>query len=232
MLHCYVSTEVELYHRVFPMHASVIGVRPVRDDEELWHEQIRKIFMYPPANAFAASPTATEGALIPNTRPCRVITPTGEEVVLLSSEESIASSKHGLKSLPDMSTGSLRDLGIDHEEKKPKRVSKKKVVTVAKGAHPIKQEARIAASGAASCKGMARPHQRSLDDFVIVADSMEELYSLGGMPKATMAADARSTGSMSSKGQPSSATSTSILIEKNAGVGPFPGLTGKNASKR
>ncbi|MFS8003741.1 hypothetical protein Hanom_Chr13g01217461 [Helianthus anomalus] len=48
---------------------------------------------------------------------CRAITPAGEEVVLLSSEKSIASSKHGLKSPPDVFTGGLSELGVDHEER-------------------------------------------------------------------------------------------------------------------
>ncbi|KAJ0754661.1 hypothetical protein HanPI659440_Chr09g0349311 [Helianthus annuus] len=144
--------------------------------------------MYHPSDVFVVPPTATEDACVPNPMPCRAITPAEEEGTLLSSEESIASSKHGLKSPCDVFAGSLRELGIDQEEKKPKRVSKKKVVTVAEGARPIKQEVRIAASDAASRKGMARPHQCSLDDFVIVAKSMEELYSLGGKFKASVAA--------------------------------------------
>lgn len=78
-----------------------------------------------------------------------------------------------------MFAGSLCELGVDHEEKKPKTVSKKKVVTVAEGARPKKPEATGAASDAASCKGTARPQQRNLDDFVYVAYSLEELYSTG-----------------------------------------------------
>ncbi|MFS8003740.1 hypothetical protein Hanom_Chr13g01217451 [Helianthus anomalus] len=61
---------------------------------------------------------------------------------------------------------------------------------------------------------------------------MVELYSLGGMPKATVIVGARSRGSVSSKGQPYGATPTSIPVEEDAEVDPFPELTRKNGSKR
>ncbi|MFS7929616.1 hypothetical protein Hanom_Chr04g00334661 [Helianthus anomalus] len=49
-----------------------------------------EVFLPPP-------PVATEGAHISNHMPCRAITPTGKEIVFLSSEESVASSEHELK---------------------------------------------------------------------------------------------------------------------------------------
>ncbi|MFS7954501.1 hypothetical protein Hanom_Chr07g00631231 [Helianthus anomalus] len=82
--------EIDLYHRTFPTNVGVMGTRPLRDDEELWYEQIRMNFMYLTADDFADPHAATEGARILNPRPCRAITPVGEEVILLSSEESIA----------------------------------------------------------------------------------------------------------------------------------------------
>ncbi|KAF5812106.1 hypothetical protein HanXRQr2_Chr04g0188901 [Helianthus annuus] len=182
----------ELYHRTFPANARVMGVRPWCKDEELWYEQIRNNFMYPLADAFAGPPIANEGAHILNPRPRRAITLAGEEVILLSSRESISSSEPGLKNLSYAFASSLHDLGVDLDGQKSKRPSKKKKLTVVEGARPIKLEASTAASDAASRKGMARPQQRSLDDFVIVADSMEELYSIGGKFKTSESASARS----------------------------------------
>ncbi|MFS7986615.1 hypothetical protein Hanom_Chr11g01012431 [Helianthus anomalus] len=64
--------EVALYHHAFQAHAGVMGVRPMREDEELWYEQINGNFMYPSANVYVAPPTATEGVLVPNPRPCTI----------------------------------------------------------------------------------------------------------------------------------------------------------------
>ncbi|KAF5772431.1 hypothetical protein HanRHA438_Chr13g0587591 [Helianthus annuus] len=96
------------------------GREAPRDVEEYWYEQIKLNFMYAPAELFAARPVATEGAHIPNPRPCRAMTPVGKEIVYLSSEEFVASSDHELRSWDDVFAGVLRDLGIDHEEKKIK----------------------------------------------------------------------------------------------------------------
>ncbi|KAM0071438.1 hypothetical protein Hdeb2414_s0001g00025251 [Helianthus debilis subsp. tardiflorus] len=79
------NVEVALYHCTFPAHASVMGVRPMRDGEEYWSKQIRPNFMYARADLFAAPPIAIEGTHIPNPRPCRAITLAGKEVVYLSS---------------------------------------------------------------------------------------------------------------------------------------------------
>ncbi|KAF5769636.1 hypothetical protein HanXRQr2_Chr14g0650581 [Helianthus annuus] len=126
------TAEVSLYHRAFLAHAGVMSVRPMRAAEEYWAEKIRPNFMHARDDLFVAPLVATEGAHIPNPKPCRAITPAGKEVVYLSSEESVASSKHELNPHHDVFAGVLRNLGINHEEKKPKRVSKKKV-TVAEG---------------------------------------------------------------------------------------------------
>ncbi|XP_035836932.1 hepatoma-derived growth factor-related protein 2-like [Helianthus annuus] len=40
-----------------------MGVRPLRDDEESWYDQIKGNFMYPVDGAFASPPTTTEGVL-------------------------------------------------------------------------------------------------------------------------------------------------------------------------
>ncbi|MFS7966437.1 hypothetical protein Hanom_Chr09g00773731 [Helianthus anomalus] len=204
---------IDLYHRIFPANVGVMGVRPLRDDEELWNGQIRENFMYAPANAFAVSPTANEGVHILNPKSCRAITPFGEEVVLFSSGESIASSGHGLNSLSYAFVGSLRELGIEPVSRKPKRPTKNKSVMVAEGARPKKPEAGVAAFDAASRKGMARPQQRILDNFVYVADFMEELYSIGGKFKTGRVDDTRSARSASSKDQPSYATPTSTPVD-------------------
>ncbi|KAJ0770193.1 hypothetical protein HanPI659440_Chr07g0254401 [Helianthus annuus] len=110
-----VAAEVALFHRVFLAHASVMGVRPLRAGKEYWLEQIRPNFMYARAELFAAPPVTTGGAYISNPRPCRAITPTGKEVVYLSSEESVASSEHELNPPHDVFAGVLRNLGIDQE---------------------------------------------------------------------------------------------------------------------
>ncbi|KAJ0801173.1 hypothetical protein HanPI659440_Chr03g0114291 [Helianthus annuus] len=224
--------EIELYHRAFPANAGVIGVRPVHDDEELWYEQIQDNFIYPLADTFAASPTATEGAHILNPMPCRAITPAEEEVVLLSSGESIASSEHGLNSPSYAFTGSLCELGVDPDGQKSKRSSNKKSVIIVEGARPIKQEASVATSDVASRKGMTHPQQCSLHDFVIMADSMEDLLSIGGKFKSGDAAGARSSGSVGSKEQLSGATPTSTPAEEEFEIDPIPELTRKNALKR
>ncbi|MFS8010822.1 hypothetical protein Hanom_Chr14g01301521 [Helianthus anomalus] len=124
--------EVALYHQAFPAHVGVMSVRPLCVAEEYWAEQIRPNFMHVRADLFAAPPVVTKGVYIPNPKPCRAITHAGKEVVYLSSEDSVASSEHELNPHHDVFAGVLRSLGINHEEKKPKRVSKKKV-TVAEG---------------------------------------------------------------------------------------------------
>ncbi|MFS7918912.1 hypothetical protein Hanom_Chr03g00206761 [Helianthus anomalus] len=111
------GAEITLYHRAFHANAGVMRVRPLRGGEELLYEQIRCNFMYPVAEFYAAPPITTEGARVPNPRPCRAITTAGEEVVLISNGESIASLEHGLKFPPDVFASSLREHGVDHEDK-------------------------------------------------------------------------------------------------------------------
>ncbi|KAJ0547567.1 hypothetical protein HanIR_Chr08g0373621 [Helianthus annuus] len=55
--------DAQLYQAAFATFAGSMGVRPLREDEETWYEQIRGNFMYPVADAFAAPPIATEGVL-------------------------------------------------------------------------------------------------------------------------------------------------------------------------
>ncbi|XP_022031253.1 uncharacterized protein LOC110932208 [Helianthus annuus] len=55
--------EAHMYQAAFATFGGSMGVRPLRDDEECWYEQIRGNFMYPVADAFASPPTATEGVL-------------------------------------------------------------------------------------------------------------------------------------------------------------------------
>ncbi|XP_021974528.1 uncharacterized protein LOC110869593 [Helianthus annuus] len=52
-----------LYQAAFSTFGGSMGVRPLQDGEEYWHEQIRGNFMYPAVDAFAELPTATEGVL-------------------------------------------------------------------------------------------------------------------------------------------------------------------------
>ncbi|KAJ0437175.1 hypothetical protein HanHA300_Chr16g0599041 [Helianthus annuus] len=226
------GVEIDLYHKAFPACSGVMDVRSLGDGEEYWYEQMCANFLYPPANAFAAPPTATKGAHVLNPRPCRAVTPSGEEIVLLSSKESISSSKYGLNVPPYTFVGSLRDMGVDADGQKLQRPSKREGATAAGGAHPKRLEASDVASDAALRKGMACPEQRSLDDFIIVVDSMEELYSLGGKFKAGGIASAQSSGSVSFKEQPSSTTPTSAPSKEEVEADTVPELTRKNASKR
>ncbi|KAM0026036.1 hypothetical protein Hdeb2414_s0020g00553451 [Helianthus debilis subsp. tardiflorus] len=223
--------EVVLYHRTFPAHAGVMGVRPLRAGEEYWSEQIRPNFLYARADVFAVPPVATEGAHIPNPRPCRATAHAGKEIVYLSSEESIASSENELNLPHDVFSGVLHNLGIDHEEKKRKRVRKKKV-TVAEGVAIKNPEVTGAASDATSSKGTARIRQHNLNDFVYVADSFEELYAIGGKPQVTLADGVRSSGNVGSKEQLSSATPTSTHADEAEANPSNVELIRKNVSKR
>ncbi|XP_035838275.1 uncharacterized protein LOC110901777 [Helianthus annuus] len=55
--------ETQLYQAAFPAFGGSMGVRPLRDDEEGWYDQIKGNFMLPAADAFASPPDATEGVL-------------------------------------------------------------------------------------------------------------------------------------------------------------------------
>ncbi|XP_021989416.1 caldesmon-like [Helianthus annuus] len=83
-------------------------MRPLREDEESWHEQIRGNFMYPVADAFASPPTTTEGAQFPKPRPLRSVISAGKEVVYLSSKESVGSSNGELSPWSNVFAGLSR----------------------------------------------------------------------------------------------------------------------------
>ncbi|XP_022003945.1 MAP7 domain-containing protein 2-like [Helianthus annuus] len=53
--------EAQLYQAAFSTFGGSMGVRPLRDDEESWYDQIKGNFMFPVEGAFASPPTATEG---------------------------------------------------------------------------------------------------------------------------------------------------------------------------
>ncbi|KAJ0441599.1 hypothetical protein HanIR_Chr16g0799621 [Helianthus annuus] len=195
------------------LFSRAMGVRPLRDDEEFWYEQIKPNFIYARAKLFSTPPATTEGARIPNPRPCRAMTPAGKEIVYISSEESLASSDHELRSWDDVFAGVLRDLEIGHEEKRPKKTAAKKKVTVAEGATSKKVGTTRATSDAASKKGTARFRQSNLEGFVTVADSFEELHNVGSKPQSSGAAAARRSGSAGSKGPDFGATPSSIHEE-------------------
>ncbi|KAF5787356.1 hypothetical protein HanXRQr2_Chr10g0451801 [Helianthus annuus] len=55
--------EAQLYQAAFSTFGGSMGVRPVRDDEESWYDQIKGNFMFPAADAFASPPTTTKGVL-------------------------------------------------------------------------------------------------------------------------------------------------------------------------
>ncbi|KAJ0944174.1 hypothetical protein HanPSC8_Chr03g0113251 [Helianthus annuus] len=163
--------EAQLYQAAFSTFGGSMGVRPVRDDEESWYDQIKGNFMFPAADAFASPPTATEGAQYPKPRPLRSVTLAGKETFYLSSEESVGSSSGELSSWSKIFAGVLRDLGIDPEEKKKKPVKKKKKAepeVTSKGTGPSR-------ATTAAGKGTLRLRQRDLDDYVIISDSYEGL---------------------------------------------------------
>ncbi|XP_022026368.1 uncharacterized protein LOC110927081 isoform X2 [Helianthus annuus] len=145
--------EAQLYQAAFSTFGGSMGVRPLRDDEESWYDQIRGNFMFPAADAFASPPTATEGAQYPKPRPLRSVTLAGKETFYLSSDESVGSSSGELSSWSKIFAGVLRDLGIDPEEKKKKPVKKKRKAepeVTSKGTGPSR-----ATTAAGKAKGKA-----------------------------------------------------------------------------
>ncbi|KAM0057522.1 hypothetical protein Hdeb2414_s0005g00159131 [Helianthus debilis subsp. tardiflorus] len=223
--------EVALYQSAFPASSSTMGVRPLCSGEEYWFEQIKPNFMYARAKLFAAPTAAIEGARYTNPRPCRAMTPAGKEIVYLSNEESLDSPDHELKPSRGVFAVVLRDLGVEHEEKRLKRPAKKKV-TVAGGAASKKVETAGAASDVASRKGTTRFRQSNLKGFVIVADSLEEWYAIDGKHQSNAAAAARSSRSAGSKGPDSGTTPTFIHFEETEAGHEAKKLIRKNASKR
>ncbi|XP_035834067.1 uncharacterized protein LOC110882396 [Helianthus annuus] len=192
--------EAQLYQAAFSTFGGSMGVRPVRDDEESWYDQIKGNFMFPAADAFASPPTATEGAQYPKPRPLRSVTLAGKETFYLSSEESVGSSNGELSSWSEIFAGVLRDLGIDPEEKKKKPVKKKKKVepeVTSKGTGPSR-------ATSAAVKGTLRLRQRDLDDYVIISDSYEGLsHAAKGK---TGAGGSKSSGSAGSRNPEAGAT--------------------------
>ncbi|KAJ0792058.1 hypothetical protein HanOQP8_Chr01g0013051 [Helianthus annuus] len=177
-----------------------MGVRPLREDEESWYEQIKGNFMYPVAEAFAAPPIATEGTQFPKPRPLRSVTSAGKEVFYLSSEESVGFSSGELSSWSNIFAGVLRDLGIDPEEKK-KPLKKKKTV---------KPDLKVTSKGAGSSrattavvKGTLRLRQTDLDDYVVISDSLEGLRATD---IKTGAGSSKSSGSAGSRNPDAGAT--------------------------
>ncbi|KAJ0507133.1 hypothetical protein HanIR_Chr11g0502981 [Helianthus annuus] len=164
--------EAQLYQAAFSTFGGSMGVRPLRDNEESWYDQIKGNLMFPVEGAFASPPTATEGAQYPKPRPLRSLTSAGKEILYLSSEESVGSSNDELSSWSKIFAGVLPDLGIDPEEKKKKPHKKKKTKVdpevTSKGPGPSR-------ATTAAVKGTLRLRQSDLDDYVIISDSFEGL---------------------------------------------------------
>ncbi|MFS7954175.1 hypothetical protein Hanom_Chr07g00627201 [Helianthus anomalus] len=99
----------------------------------MWYDQIRVNFIYPRAELFATPPTATEGVRFLNPRPCWAITHAAEELIMLYSDEFIASSNQRLTSFRNACAGALHDLGVDSDGQKTKKEPKKKSVSTAGG---------------------------------------------------------------------------------------------------
>ncbi|KAJ0567949.1 hypothetical protein HanIR_Chr06g0290631 [Helianthus annuus] len=200
--------ESQLYQAAFSTFGGSMGVRPLRDDEESWYDQIKGNFMFPVAGAFASPPTATEGAQYPKPRPLRSVTSAGKEILYLSSEESVGSSNGELSSWSKIFAGVLRDLGIDPEEKKKKPSKKKKTKVdsevTSKGTGPSR-------ATAAADKGTLRLRQSDLDDFVMVSDSLEGLSRT--VKTKTGAGGSKSSGSAGSR-NPDAGATPSILEDE------------------
>ncbi|KAF5822517.1 hypothetical protein HanXRQr2_Chr01g0027441 [Helianthus annuus] len=193
--------EAQLYQAAFATFGGSMGVRPLRDDEESWYDQIRGSFMYPVDGAFASPPTTTEGAQFPKPRPLRSVTSAGKEILYLSSEESVESSSGELSSWSNIFAGVLRDLGIDPEEKKKKPLKKKKT----------KVDSEVTSKGtgtsratAAAVKGTLRLRQLDLDDYVMISDSLEGLSRTA--ETKTAAGGSKSSGSAGSRNPDAGAT--------------------------
>ncbi|KAJ0469284.1 hypothetical protein HanIR_Chr14g0706251 [Helianthus annuus] len=203
--------EAQLYQAAFATFGGSMGVRPLREDEESWYEQIRGNFMYPVADAFATPPTATEGAQFPKPRPLRSVTSAGKEVVYLSSEESVGSSNGELSSWSNIFAGVLRDLGIDPEEKKKKPMKKKKIVNL---------DPEVTSKGTGSSRatpaavtGTLRLRQSDLNDYVMISDSLEGLSRTA--ETKTGAGSSRSSGSAGSR-NPDAGATPSVHEEEEA----------------
>ncbi|KAM0037977.1 hypothetical protein Hdeb2414_s0013g00409491 [Helianthus debilis subsp. tardiflorus] len=176
----------ELYQSAFPTFGGAI--RP-----NFMYEQIRPNFMYAPAEVFATPSTATEGVRLPRPRPLRGVTSAGKEIVYLSSEESVGSLNHELSSWYDIFTGVLRDLRIDPEEKKTKKVAtkkkappKKKVTVDAVATSKKSGDGRATAEILKKCT--LRFRQSNLEDYIIASDSLEGLLVIGERPQSSATA--------------------------------------------
>ncbi|MFS7977672.1 hypothetical protein Hanom_Chr10g00906781 [Helianthus anomalus] len=186
-----------LYQSAFKTFAGTMGVRPLRDGEEFWHKQIKPRFIYIPAELFVNPPVATEGTHILNPRPCRVVTSAGEEIVYLSSEEFVASSDHDLRSWDVVFAGVLRDLGIDHEEKKTKKAPTKKTV--------VKKKVSVDAGATSKKTGGGR---------ATTEIPKKGLLAIAEKPQSNAVAASKSVGSAGSRGPDSGATPSSVYEEE------------------
>ncbi|MFS8002677.1 hypothetical protein Hanom_Chr13g01204891 [Helianthus anomalus] len=178
------NQEVQLYQAAFSTFGGVIGSHPLRTGEQYWYDQIRGYFMYPVADAFADQPTSTE------------------EIVYLSSEETVGSSNGELSPWSTIFAGVLRDLGIDPEEKK-KKPKKKKAINLDANVTSKKGGSSRATTGIAD-KGTFRLRQSSLEDYVIISDSFEGLSRIG--ERKTGAAGSKSSWSAGSRNPDAGAT--------------------------
>ncbi|KAJ0510071.1 hypothetical protein HanIR_Chr11g0536481 [Helianthus annuus] len=202
--------EAQLYQAAFATFGGSMGLRPLREDEESWYEQIRGNFMYPVADAFASPPTMTEGAQFYKPRPLRSVTSAGKELVYLSSEESVGSSNGELSSWYNIFAGVLRDLRIDPEEKK-KPLKKKKTVNL--DLEVTSKGAGSSRATAAAVKGTLRLRQSDLNDYVIIRDSLKGL--LRTAERKTGAGGSRSSGSAGSR-NPDAGATPSVHEEEEA----------------
>ncbi|KAF5790154.1 hypothetical protein HanXRQr2_Chr09g0379761 [Helianthus annuus] len=173
--------------------------------------------MYPPAGIFATPPMVTDGAHLPKPRPLRGVTSAGKKILYPSSEESVGSSNDELSSWSKIFAGVLRDLGIDPEEKKTKKVATKKAASKKKVTVEAGATSKKAGGGRATVeipeKGTLRFRQSNLEDYIVASDSLEGLFHICEKPKSSATAS-KSSGSAGSRAPESGATPSSILEEE------------------
>ncbi|KAF5781849.1 hypothetical protein HanRHA438_Chr11g0501471 [Helianthus annuus] len=174
--------------------------------------------MYPPAGIFASPPFATEGAHLPRPRPLRGVTSAGKEIIYLSSEESVGSSNEELSSWSKIFAGVLRDLGIDPEEKKTKKVATKKSAPKKKVNVEAGATSKQSRGADISQKGTLRFRQSNLEDYIVASDSLEDLSRVGKKSKSSVAAASKSSGSAGSRATESGATPSSLHEEEEEEV--------------
>ncbi|KAM0045796.1 hypothetical protein Hdeb2414_s0009g00308181 [Helianthus debilis subsp. tardiflorus] len=223
--------EKPVYKMLFDDTLGIMGVRQLLKGEKTWLEQIRCNFMFPQEALLCESLSSRPGALILSLRPCKVVTPAGKEVMILSNEELVASSCHGLTPPHHVSLASdLCRLGMGLEVA-PKVVDitlRKKSVKATSGSQKRKPK-DVFISNTSSKRGNLRVRKATLDNWVIVSDTLAFLDGAGG-DRSERTKSGAGAGSGSTEGAPASATRMSATLDMEQS--PSEDLKRRLASKR